>query len=918
MKWTELLVALMLSSSWQAARTQWVQTNGPYGGGVMTLAICDSHLFAGIRGAGIYHSTDDGTHWSQVNSGLTNLYLWVLFFDGTNLWAGTEEGGAFLSTDFGAHWTAVNAGFPQDPYVFEFARIGTNVYAGTRAGVFLLTENGTRWTPVNSGLTNTFVHALAASGTDLFAGTDGGVFRSTDSGAGWAPVNTGLPTHEVGALAVIGTNLFVGFKWGEGVFRSTNSGATWTDVNSGLYNRYVLTFASDSTSLLVGTFGGGVFRTTDDGANWVPCGPTGHFAWAVACNAAYLFAGTAGGIFRSSDNGTSWREVDSGITHSYISALAVKGTDLFASADGNGVARSTDNGNTWTPANAGNSSTVVTCLAVSGDYLLAGAWDAGVFLSTNNGVSWTSVNAGLTNFLVMSLLADGTDIFAGTYGGVFRSTDRGTNWVLTNSGLPDAPINALAANDTYVFAGTYGNGVFRSTDHGVSWTSANSGISNASVEALGVSGTNLFVGTFNGLFRSTDNGTTWSPANTGLTNRAVLAFAVSGSYIFVGTDGNVALSTNDGTTWVAADEGLTCTSANKWVRSLAVSGECLYAGTGKDGVWRRPLSEMTPLVGRLAITVSDAENWGSPGARARVVLYNSNNARVAEGPTNSSGAVIFGDIPAGVGYYYRVYVTDSWKPWGEQFWGEKTGVAVNADQVTNESFIHNTPYMPAVHVFLDSTHEELLPGLRKAVAPGTALRVELQIKNPSYPGALATSGYGGLYFDRDQASPYDADLITSGQNFAPGTTDTVIFNCNAPSTQGDYYYSVAAYASSARYSTMLTDGSSWYDPAFRVEGGSDVREGAEQEHCTKYSLQQNYPNPWNPSTIIRYGLPIRSHVTLTVYNTLGQQVGQLVNGEIGAGYHEEKFDASGLSSGVYVYRLQAGDYVATKRLLLLR
>ncbi len=83
-------------------------------------------------------------------------------------------------------------------------------------------------------------------------------------------------------------------------------------------------------------------------------------------------------------------------------------------------------------------------------------------------------------------------------------------------------------------------------------------------------------------------------------------------------------------------------------------------------------------------------------------------------------------------------------------------------------------------------------------------------------------------------------------------------------------------------------------------------------------LYQNYPNPFNPSTTIRYGLPNRSPVTLTVFNTLGQQVAVLQNGEQEAGYHEVRFDGSGLSSGVYFYRIQAGDFVLTRKLLILR
>ncbi len=84
------------------------------------------------------------------------------------------------------------------------------------------------------------------------------------------------------------------------------------------------------------------------------------------------------------------------------------------------------------------------------------------------------------------------------------------------------------------------------------------------------------------------------------------------------------------------------------------------------------------------------------------------------------------------------------------------------------------------------------------------------------------------------------------------------------------------------------------------------------------SLDQNYPNPFNPSTVIRFGLPEKRPVSLVVYNTLGQEVAMLINGEQEAGYHEVRVDASRLSSGVYFYRLESGSFVVTKKLTVLK
>ena len=86
----------------------------------------------------------------------------------------------------------------------------------------------------------------------------------------------------------------------------------------------------------------------------------------------------------------------------------------------------------------------------------------------------------------------------------------------------------------------------------------------------------------------------------------------------------------------------------------------------------------------------------------------------------------------------------------------------------------------------------------------------------------------------------------------------------------------------------------------------------------KFALEQNYPNPFNPSTIISWQMPVRSQVTMKLYDILGREIETLVNEVKEAGYHKYELNASALSSGVYFYKLVAGSYSSTKKMILLR
>jgi hypothetical protein len=85
-----------------------------------------------------------------------------------------------------------------------------------------------------------------------------------------------------------------------------------------------------------------------------------------------------------------------------------------------------------------------------------------------------------------------------------------------------------------------------------------------------------------------------------------------------------------------------------------------------------------------------------------------------------------------------------------------------------------------------------------------------------------------------------------------------------------------------------------------------------------YSLLQNYPNPFNPSTTIKFSLSKTMHVTLSIYNSMGQEVSKLISKDMNSGVYTTEWNASGFASGIYFYRIQTGSFVETKKMILLK
>ncbi|MFA5806204.1 MAG: T9SS type A sorting domain-containing protein [Melioribacteraceae bacterium] len=629
----------------------------------------------------------------------------------------------------------------------------------------------------------------------------------------------------------------------------------------------------------------------------------------------------------------------------YITSIVTSGPNIYAGTNSGGLFLSTNNGDSWIASGLTDQS--INSIAIIGTNLFAGTKNNGVFLSTNQGSNW--VSAGLSSYSVTALLVNGTNLFAGTYGGVFLSTNNGANWIAYNIGLNNTNVHALAINGNYLFAGTDG-GVFLSTNNGTNWIST--GLSYKSIKSLIVIGLYVFAGTDGGeVLRTSNNGTNWNYC-TGFSQRPINALVLNGNYLFSGSNGDgIFLSPNYGTSWLAINNDLNYT----WVYSLLVSASYIFVGTDWNSIWRRPLSDIVLP----QYTVTLLSNPINGGITTGDGTYNfGSSATVTASP---SPGYVFVNWTEGTSTISTnandTFTIENNKTFTANFLSAPSApIATNATSITQTSFKANwnaasttTKYF--LDVAIDANFNNILStynnkdvgnvttfsitGLTVAStffyrvraynsagvsANSNTITITTLPNAPTAPIAkVATnttqtsftadwnsvSGATGYYFDLAINANF-TNLLTNYNNKDVGNVTSLAINGLA--TNFTYYYRVRAYN---------TGGTSGNSNTIIVNLTSDV-EQIENEKPMSFKLFQNYPNPFNPTTKIQFDLPKDVVVRLSVFNTLGQEIAVLVNQQLSGGTYSVDFDATKLPNGIYFYKIQAGSFSQTKKLVLLK
>jgi hypothetical protein len=228
---------------------------------VLSMITVGSTIFAGVNSVNNgYKSINNGVTWTATAS--TTKPIWALGANATYLFAGTQTDGMRRSTNNGTSWTTINSGLPTigEKSIRAITISGTKIYIGNSRGVFYSANDGTTWTSISGGVSSpgyTSIKTIAVKGDTIWAGGTYGIVRSVNHGTNWATLpSTGGFNN---SLLLVGNTLYAGGT--AGVYVSNDWGETWTSFNDQFPTApEVNTLFMANNSLYAGTYGMSVWK----------------------------------------------------------------------------------------------------------------------------------------------------------------------------------------------------------------------------------------------------------------------------------------------------------------------------------------------------------------------------------------------------------------------------------------------------------------------------------------------------------------------------------------------------------------------------------------------------------------------------------------------------------------------------------
>lgn len=726
------------------------------------------------------------------------------------------------------------------------------------------------------------------------------------------------------------------------ISRTTNAGLNWTDVSplplTSTVIFYQLYFVNDTKGYACGS-SGNFYKTTDAGLTWtqVTTSSTVTLYDVVTPNdTLFVCASTAGNVLRSTDGGTTWASVNTGTTSSLFKVDFVNKNLGFAVGSAGASRITTDGGATWAGTISPSTNALYDIdfrpfgtgfrIYVTGDPFY-------VYRSSNNGTSWDTLGIlgnqpWTSTFYAADLSTTGDSLVAvGAFGLIQGRIGAGAmpfNNVASVSTKYDVAVSSNGQNVIAIgvpSSATVKDQIMRSTDGGTSWTvvpfSTTSTATLWSIDMVTdqigyISGTNSAV------YKTTNGGATWDSVITttlpaGCTFRKVDFVNATTGWVFASAPNTLTnfiyKTTDGGATWVAQSNGLSAVSNGQMYGAHMISPTYGYA------VSYQPIPYKTTDGGTTWVPQSLVDGFGG-------FLYDIKMIDTAVGYACGSSGRLYKTTNGGALWdtisvptrTYSFQALEVPRP-GVLVLVGGTGVTMLSTNNGSTWTVENTQ---ASSVTINGAAVATGQGGNSynLFAVGTAssmfkytnfiVPVELTSFGASVSGGKVTL----LWKTATELNNSGFDIERKAEN---GQWQKIGFVTGAGTTTSGREYAYAdANAGTGKFTYRLRQVD--FNGAFSFSNEVEV----DLSSPFVYGLDQNYPNPFNPATSINYRLAEKTQVTLKIYDMIGNEVKTLVNTVQDAGTYNVKFDASGLASGVYVYKINAGKYTQSLKMMFVK
>ncbi|MCF7833640.1 MAG: T9SS type A sorting domain-containing protein [Candidatus Marinimicrobia bacterium] len=925
----------------------------------------------------VFKSVDAGDTWASVGDSTFTLDMCVIdVFDSNKVFIGADDGYFFKTLDGGTSWDTTVMATDDDldgGVAFTSALNGIVFDDGTAGIIHVTDDGGDTWSdfaitaPIGAISKRMYTCAAAGSSTFIVAGYHNMRWISTDNGATWelkGEISYGY--DRIVRVQAFDENNFFALNSVSDVFTTTDGGTTWDTLAIGSSQSGQAIAFSSMTNGMIWTSYGQEYSTVD-GSTFVPMHEwpgIPFYSITIPSEGKLIATANYGGeISISEDNGATWSyptNAETGAKSSIYASVSIDENTILLGGSAGYIGKSVDGGDTYTiidnpMAQLSNKHIYFLYVAPDGD-VYAGGSSGMLMVSDDDGDTWTELESGTAGTIYgMSVFSNGMGFLGASSGRWCMSkttaldtfeqvADMGTmniRGAKERNGVILVPANddvykmnedydslysvfdipdgsdayALEwVSDTVAFIVGSNGIIYRTDDAGETWEQELSGADDY-IYDLKYDGEKLWAVGRYALIMSRDympteadfveeftDGTadlTWvenpGAANTGGLNLAVVADSAGLS--------NVGIYTDDGYT------GVIYADTDKKLKSFEVSADIyLVKDPDLNEALYKGLNIMCDDESLLYYRFIYRNSSSSDNGILKLQGYNG-SWHISK--TFYPG-VDFDTLTTGF-HNFKAQVVDS------KFWVYIDDVLLPGCPYEDASVI--TEGYPGIYVyntangkvafdnFMVNVYEYPKYAVTANVDMGVMVRRgEFDVVSNN----LDVMGSFDGWTDGVDMTDIDGDTVWSapiGEHEA-GTTIYYKYRRNGAWDNTEEF----PYGGPAREYVVLDEA----DQQMPAVLYGDITEVAIDGVPNTFALEQNYPNPFNPATTLKFQIPNTEMVNISIYNVAGRKVAEVMNAQLEAGYYSVNFNASVLPSGVYLYRITAGEFNAVKKMTLLK